>query len=311
MRNAIVLAGVCLVMLVTAVSIGEEPQVQTAAAAPAIVTVAEAHPFLTTGTLSQARLADLPEGVILQAEGVEITADSLAPEIARAPEAMRGQLNNNLFFVLEQAATEKLLIAAARKAGAVKEGTPDRDAIQAYLEGIAATVAMTEAEVAQYYEANKAACGGATLEDMRSMLADYVLKEKKQAAVEAHIATLGDRMEIRVDRAWAGKQAQALDSPVDKARAGGLPVMVDFGAHGCGPCDMMTPILADMQKALAGKADVLFVPVREEQILAARYGIRSIPVQVFFDKAGREIYRHTGFFPQAECEAWLKKAGLE
>ncbi len=86
--------------------------------------------------------------------------------------------------------------------------------------------------------------------------------------------------------------------------------MVEFGATGCVPCDMMTPILADLRKKFPGKLNVLFVHVGQEQILGARFGIQSIPVQVFFDQNGREFFRHTGFFPQAEVEKKLAQLGL-
>ncbi len=56
---------------------------------------------------------------------------------------------------------------------------------------------------------------------------------------------------------------------------------------------------------------MLFFHVREEQFLAARYGIQSIPVQVFFDANGKEVSRHTGFFPQAECEKKLAELGVK
>ena len=53
----------------------------------------------------------------------------------------------------------------------------------------------------------------------------------------------------------------------------------------------------------------LFVHVREKQILAARYGVETIPVQIFFDKSGKEVFRHIGFFPQEEIEKKLTEMG--
>ncbi len=85
--------------------------------------------------------------------------------------------------------------------------------------------------------------------------------------------------------------------------------MVDFGATGCRPCDMMAPILETLKKKYEGKANILFVHVRKEQILAERYDVQGIPLQVFFDKNGKEAFRHIGFFPQAEIEKQLAKMG--
>jgi len=46
-------------------------------------------------------------------------------------------------------------------------------------------------------------------------------------------------------------------------------------------------------------------------VLAARYGIGSIPVQVLFDKDGKERFRHVGFFPQDEIEKKLAEMGVK
>ncbi len=111
--------------------------------------------------------------------------------------------------------------------------------------------------------------------------------------------------------ALLAKQAVlARDNPVDQARDSGKPSLVDFGATGCGPCDRMTPILEDLEDKYPGKRNVLFVHVCEKQILGAKYGIQTIPVQVFFDKDGREVFRHTGFFPQDEIEKKLAEMGV-
>ena len=110
---------------------------------------------------------------------------------------------------------------------------------------------------------------------------------------------------------WTQEQAKlAMDNPVDKARASGKPSLVDFGSTGCRPCDMMAPILKTLEEKYKEKANVVFVHVREEQILASRYGISSIPVQIFFDKDGKEVFRHTGFYPQEEVEKKMAEIGV-
>ena len=55
---------------------------------------------------------------------------------------------------------------------------------------------------------------------------------------------------------------------------------------------------------------MLFVHVGEQQILGARFGIRAIPVQAFFDSNGKEVFRHEGFYPQAEIEKKLAAMGV-
>ncbi len=64
----------------------------------------------------------------------------------------------------------------------------------------------------------------------------------------------------------------------------GLVTMVDLGAHKCIPCKMMAPIIAELQKEYAGRASIVFIDVWEHREQAQRFGIRSIPTQIFYDK---------------------------
>jgi thiol-disulfide isomerase/thioredoxin len=260
--------------------------------------------------LSSATLDDLKPELILKSGPVEITRKQIDSELDNVPAASRPAMEKNRLFILEQMATKDILLHLARAEAAkhkdgVTTGTPQA-IIGPYLQALASKVAVTDDEVADFYEKNKDMCGGATLAMVKDQLKDYVLQQRQQEVVEKHIQTLGVKTPIAVSAAWVKEQAPlAMDNPVDKARKSGRPSMVDFGSHGCIPCDKMTPILATLEKKYAGKANVLFVPVGEEQILAARYGIQTIPVQIFFDKAGKEVFRHTGFYPQAEIEKKL------
>lgn len=84
--------------------------------------------------------------------------------------------------------------------------------------------------------------------------------------------------------------APAQDVPVK-----GMVTVVDLGAKICIPCKMMMPILDTMEKQYDGRAAIVFIDVREHPEQATRFGIRAIPTQIFFDKAGKEVYRHEGF----------------
>lgn len=279
-------------------------------------TVNETYPGLASGGLSFAKLSDLPEGVLLRSGFTDITSKSLEDQIGKAPEAMREGIKKNGFFMLEQMATKKLVLELAKQQAteAKKDiaSKSEQDILDDYVQGLVGQVTATDDEIAKFYEENKDACGGATLEQMKDQLKQYVLRQKQQDAVAEHLRTLGQRMPITISASWAKEQAtSAKDNPVDNARGSGKPTMVDFGASGCRPCDMMAPILTNLKKKYEGKANILFVHVREDQILAARYGIQSIPVQVFFDKDGKEVYRHTGFFPQADIEKKLVDIGVQ
>jgi thioredoxin 1 len=126
------------------------------------------------------------------------------------------------------------------------------------------------------------------------------------------VRTIAGTYRVRISKAWLATQAaMAMDNPVDEARVSGRPSLVDFGSVGCRACEMMAPILDKLKEKYEGRANVLFVQVGESQVLAARFGIRSIPVQIFFDAKGNEVFRHTGFFAQEKIETKLAELGVE
>lgn len=279
-------------------------------------TVEELYPGLTSAALSMAVLQDLPDGILLKAETIEITSESISKIIDSQPAQVREELQKNAFFILEQEATPQILLSLAKKAAAQPQAEIPKDEnelITQYFETVVfKNIEVTDAELKTFYENNKEICGGATFEQIEASLKDYLIAQKKQDTASSYIQTLGSQMPIQVSRAWVAKQAVlTFDNPVDKARKSGKPSLVDFGASGCRPCDMMTPILETLSKKYEGKVNVLFVHVREQQILASRYGIQSIPVQVFFDKNGREVFRHIGFFAQDEIEKKFREMGIQ
>jgi len=90
----------------------------------------------------------------------------------------------------------------------------------------------------------------------------------------------------------------------------GMVTMLDLGAESCIPCKMMAPILTKMEKQYDGKAAIIFIDVWKHRDQAKRFGIRAIPTQIFFDKEGKEIYRHMGFMGESAIVEQLKKMGV-
>ncbi len=88
-----------------------------------------------------------------------------------------------------------------------------------------------------------------------------------------------------------------------------LPRIVDLGAKTCIPCRKMAPILEALRTELAGKARVEFIDITEDRKAAARFGVRVMPTQVFFDRDGKETWRHEGFLPKEDILARLRDAG--
>ena len=303
---------IAAVLLFAGAVLGEETQKKEAPK-----TINEVYPGLASGALTYAVVRELPEGVLLRSEGIVINSAVVDAEISKAPEQMRKQLANNRFFILEGIATEKLLFAIASQGTPLKtesvQNQDQRDAIiKDFLGKQLQGLDVSEDETRKFYEENKDLCGGASLEQVRGPLKGMLLEQKQQDAVAECIRAIGKKIPVEVSASWVKQQAVlTMDNPVDKARASGKPSVVDFGADGCRPCDMMTPVLAALKTKFEGKANVLFVHVRNEQVLGARYGIQSIPVQAFFDKYGKEVFRHTGFFPQEQIEKKLAEMGVK
>lgn len=91
--------------------------------------------------------------------------------------------------------------------------------------------------------------------------------------------------------------------------ASGRPMLVDLGADECVPCKLMKPILENLTEEYAGRMDVIFIDVWKYRDQAARFNVRMIPTQIFFDEQGRELYRRSGFIGKEDILATWQQLG--
>lgn len=284
---------------------------QVTAEPPKNQTVEQAYPFLASNILKSAKMLNMEKGLLLTLDGMEIQESRLTEMVGKAEPSIRPELRKNLFFLLEQETMRKILVREAEHSGISLQGLNDEQVIQAYLNHLVRGVTVSDMEAKAFYEENKELVGGASFEQVEEAIQQVLLERKKARAVDDHIQDLVRRADISINEKWVKDQyALAMDNPVDKARMSGKPTMAEFGATGCIPCDMMQPILDKLRKNYPDKLNVVFAHVREKPIMGARFGIRSIPVQVFFDRDGKEVFRHVGFFPEAEVTKQLKTMGV-
>ena len=86
----------------------------------------------------------------------------------------------------------------------------------------------------------------------------------------------------------------------------GGKVLVDFHAEWCGPCQMLSPILEELEPELSGDCKFTAVDIDNEQALAAEYEISSIPCLVLFEN-GQELDRKIGLQSAKKLTKWITK----
>lgn len=78
-------------------------------------------------------------------------------------------------------------------------------------------------------------------------------------------------------------------------------ILVDFYADWCGPCKMLGPVLEKIDGI-----DILKVNVDDNQDLARKYGVMSIPCLILFEN-GEEVKRNVGFMPEAKIKEFIEE----
>jgi thioredoxin 1 len=95
-----------------------------------------------------------------------------------------------------------------------------------------------------------------------------------------------------------------------KAQIGqGKPLMLEVGADYCTACQKMAAMIDRLKTDNPG-VSIYPVNVNKEREAAMELDVRMIPTQIFYDGAGREVYRHIGGYGEAEFRAVLKTYGI-
>lgn len=87
---------------------------------------------------------------------------------------------------------------------------------------------------------------------------------------------------------------------------GNKPVLVDFFATWCGPCQTQAPILAEVKERVGDAAAIIKIDVDKNPKVAAKYQIRGVPTLIIF-KNGTIKWRQSGVFPANELERLLNE----
>lgn len=85
-----------------------------------------------------------------------------------------------------------------------------------------------------------------------------------------------------------------------------IPVVVDFYADWCGPCQMLAPIMEKIEKVYKGKAIFVKINIDNNPEISQKYDVTGIPaVKIFKDRAVVDEFE--GLQPEDEIKKWLNK----
>lgn len=116
-----------------------------------------------------------------------------------------------------------------------------------------------------------------------------------------------DKVEFEKD----GQKWSLTISAAGETAGSNLPVLLELGSHKCPPCRQMTPILNELRDEYSDKFQIKYIDVWQDREAGARYGVRAIPTQIFFDSKGREVFRHVGFYSKRDILTTWKNIGLK
>lgn len=95
------------------------------------------------------------------------------------------------------------------------------------------------------------------------------------------------------------------DANFDELLSSNKVVVADFWATWCGPCKAMGPSIDELSAEYEGRALIGKVDVEENNDLAEKYAIRSVPTIIFF-KDGEMVDKQVGAVPKAVLESKIK-----
>jgi thioredoxin 1 len=88
---------------------------------------------------------------------------------------------------------------------------------------------------------------------------------------------------------------------------------IELGSVNCIPCKQMQPVMKSIEQKYGSQVKVVFYDVWTEagKPYAEKYGVNTIPAQIFLSSNGKEYFRHVGFFPEEDVVTILKLKGVK
>ena len=258
--------------------------------------------------------------VLAMIDDRKITVAQFDRELAKIPSPFQEVFREEPKQYLEQVITKEVVLREARRLDvkadpAAKGEDVDLSIMQNLLKKeVLDKIQVDPKEVAEVYKQHKDQMGKKSLAEVTPMIEEAIRELKGKEKVEEYVASLKNKAKIEVDESRL-KDITAAPPPTNtkeefnQAMKSGKPILVDFGANSCMPCRQLRPILKEIEKEYTGKASILVIDVYKYQDLAREHRVQLIPTLIFFDKGGKEIYRHVGAWDKDSIVGKLKEAG--
>ena len=257
----------------------------------------------------------------------KITVEQFNKELAKVESPMREMYQEEPNKLLEVIVIRTLLVQEAKKQGisppakTYKDITQTPQAPEEALVGelmkkkFSSPPKVTPEEISTFYFVFKSQMGGKPLKDVAPAIEQIIQEGKQREEMERFVEDLQKKAKLEIDQERLKKiSAKPPESNTEdefkKALTVGRPVLVDFGANSCIPCRQLRPILKEIGKEYAGKAEILVIDVYKYQNLARDFKVQLIPTLVFFDPKGKEVFRHVGVLEKEQIVAKLKEIGM-
>ena len=86
------------------------------------------------------------------------------------------------------------------------------------------------------------------------------------------------------------------------------PVLVDFFATWCGPCQMLSPILKQVKESLGDRVSIIKIDVDKNQLIASQYQVRGVPTMILFQN-GKQLWRQSGVVSKEDLIKTIRGVG--
>jgi thioredoxin 1 len=90
-----------------------------------------------------------------------------------------------------------------------------------------------------------------------------------------------------------------MNSPFQNLINSDKPVLVDFFATWCGPCQMLAPVLKEVKDSLGERVSIIKIDVDKNQEIASVYQVRGVPTMMLFQN-GQQLWRQSGILSKQE-----------